>query len=303
MDTAIATAAGTAFSPTPDRVDAPVAGATTDPGGARLSPGPHRLAPQCLWAELIVRERRLAVYGALLLALLVPMALAWGVDERTLRGVNVWIKPMKFALSIAVLAWTTAWFIGHLAEPRRRGRSVDLIVWMLVGCGTFELGYIGLQAALGQASHYNADSLLHIVLYSLMGLGALGLTVTQPMLAWQLHRHGDNRRPEPYRLAVCSGLVLTFILGAGAGMLLSARQPPDAAAGLTVPLFGWSLVGADLRPAHFIGIHAEQVLPVAGAIVAALGLRRGRSWVWAVTIGYGGLFAAAFWWGLGGHGA
>jgi len=312
MNTAIGTVAVTPTVPAHDLGNTLAAGAPLHEGSASLSPFPQRLPPQRLarprlarqrlWRELIARERRLALYGALLLALLVPMAFAWGLDDRTLRGVSVWIKPMKFALSIAVLAWTTAWFIGHLAAPRRHGRAIDLIVWMLVGCGTFELVYIALQAALGQASHYNAENLFYVVMYSLMGVGALGLTATQPMLAWQLHRHGDTGRPEAYRLAVRSGLVLTFILGAGAGMLLSARQPPDATAGMTVPFLGWSLAGADLRPAHFIGIHAEQVLPIAGAAIAALGLRGGRAWVWAVTIGYGALFAVAFWWGLAGRG-
>ena len=81
--------------------------------------------------ELLDRERRLALYGALMFALLLPMALAWGLDDRALRGANVWIKPMKFALSTAVLAWTTAWFIGHLQAAHARSRAVDRIVWLL----------------------------------------------------------------------------------------------------------------------------------------------------------------------------
>ena len=37
--------------------------------------------------------KRQAVYGAVLIALLLPMAVAWALDDRMLRGVNVWIKP------------------------------------------------------------------------------------------------------------------------------------------------------------------------------------------------------------------
>lgn len=252
-------------------------------------------------AELLARERRLTIYGALLLAALLPMAVAAGLDDRVLRGVNVWIKPMKFALSIAVLALTTAWLVGHLRPEHRRGRTVDRIVWLLVGTGTFELGYITLQAALGQGSHYNVGDPLHGFMYTLMGLGALGLTATQPMLAWALRRHADPARPPAYRLAVQIGLWLTFAFGASVGGVLSSMQPPDVLPGGAVPLFGWSLAGGDLRPAHFIGIHAQQALPLAGWALAARGMPRARRWVWGVTALYTALFAAALAWGLAGR--
>ena len=83
-------------------------------------------------AELLRRERRLALFGFALLALLLPLALAWGIDERTLRGANVWLKPMKFALSLGLFALTTAWFVGHLLPAARRLRAVDAIVWVLI---------------------------------------------------------------------------------------------------------------------------------------------------------------------------
>ncbi|MEO7852843.1 MAG: hypothetical protein ABIR94_11415 [Rubrivivax sp.] len=69
-----------------------------------------------------------------------------------MRDVNVWVKPMKFALSIGVVGLTTAWFIDHLRSAYRSGRAIDRIVWMLVGAGSFELGHITQQSALGQAT-------------------------------------------------------------------------------------------------------------------------------------------------------
>lgn len=250
--------------------------------------------------QLLARERRLTLFAALLLALLLPMALAAGLDDRLLRGANVWVKPMKFALSIALLALTSAWLIGHLRAEHRRGRAVDRIVWLLIGTGSFELGYITLQAALGQGSHYNVGDPLHGILYSLMGLGALGLTATQPMLAWQLRRNAETSRAPAYRLAVQLGLWLTFVFGAGVGGVLSSLQPPDASAA-AVPVFGWSLAGGDLRPAHFIGIHAGQLLPLAGWAIAAGGMRQARRWVWGITAVYAVLFGAALGWGLAGR--
>lgn len=248
-------------------------------------------------AEVLHRERRLAIYAATLFALLLPLAIAWGLDDRTLRGASVWVKPIKFAISIGVLGLTTAWFIGHLPAERRGARAVDWTVWLLIATGTFELSYITLQAALGEASHYNVGDVWHMAMYNLMGLGALMLTATQPMLAWQLFRHPDLRQARAYRVAVLIGLMLTFVFGAGVGGLLANLQPPSGGAAL--PLLGWALGGGDLRPAHFAGIHAEQVLPAIGCAAATLGTRRAQLLVWASTLLYSLLFATLVVWGLG----
>jgi hypothetical protein len=247
-------------------------------------------------AEAMRRERRLTLYAFTLFALAVPMALAWGIDERVVRGANVWIKPIKFALSIGLLALTTAWFIGHLVPAKRRGPAVDRIVWLLIGTGSFELAYITLQAALGQGSHFNVGDAFHGTMYTLMGIGALGLTATQPMLAALLHRHADRARPAAYRLAVELGLVLAFVYGAGIGLLLSSLQPPDG--GAAVPLLGWQLGGGDLRPAHFVGIHAGQLLPLVGWQVAARDDAQARARVWLATAAYTVLFGVLVAWGL-----
>jgi hypothetical protein len=133
-------------------------------------------------------------------------------------------------------------------------------------------------------------------MYALMGIGALILTATQPMLAWLLYRHGDRTLPQAYRQAVLLGLVLTFVMGAGIGMLLSNIQPPHG--GAMLPLFGWSLRGGDLRPAHFVGIHAEQVLPLLAFAAGALGAARARLVAWTAALLYVALFTALVVWGL-----
>ena len=233
--------------------------------------------------ELLERQRGLALFGATLLLLLLPGAIAWSLDDRSLRGANVWIKPMKFSLSIAVLALTTAWFIGHLPRERRSAPGVRAVVAIILVAGSFELAYITLQAGLGQASHYNVGDPLHALMYTLMGIGALVLTASQPLLAWQLHRHADTALAPAYRQAVVLGLVLAFVLGAGAGIPLSALPP---APGPGLPILGWSVVAGDLRPAHFLGIHAAQLIPLAGAAIVAAHVANPQTWVRVVAIGY-----------------
>ncbi|MBX3635005.1 MAG: hypothetical protein KF683_06390 [Rubrivivax sp.] len=233
-------------------------------------------------------DRRLVAFALLMLAALLPAALGLALDDRVLRGVNVWVKPMKFMLSVALLALTTAWFARHLPAAVRQGRAYAALGWTLIATGGFEVGYITLQAALGQASHYNVGSVFHGVMYTLMGAGAIALTATQPWLAWLLWRHGEPL-PRAYRQAVLLGLVLTFVLGAGAGILLGDRQPPT---GPGLPLLGWSMVGGDLRVAHFVGIHAEQALPLLAAGLLAWRPRIAVAGVWAGTAALSALWAA-----------
>jgi hypothetical protein len=245
---------------------------------------------------LVAREPVLAWFGLAMLAAMVPAALALAFDDRTLRDVGVWVKPLKFMASVGLFALTTAWFVGLLPEARRRSRRVRATVWTLVATGGFEVAYITLQAALGQPSHYNVGDPLHAALYTAMGAGALALTATQPVLAWELHRHGALPRGTAWRDAVIAGLVLTFVLGAGAGMALGDMRQPPAGAGW--PIVGWHLAG-DLRPAHFLGVHAQQLVPLAGLALDALWPRRARPALAAVIAVYVAAWAGLMATGLG----
>jgi hypothetical protein len=256
------------------------------------------LASPTHWArELLARERTLAIFGALMLLAMVPALLALGLDDRSLRGVNVWVKPLKFMAALALFSFTTAWFVGLIRPAERSSRLVRAIVGIVVATGTLEVGYITLQAALGQASHYNFSSPLSIALYSAMGLAALLLTTTQAMLAWAVARHGRDDLHPTWRLAVVLGLAMTFLLGAGAGGALGSMQPP---AGTGLPWVGWHLAGGDLRPAHFLGLHAHQLIPLAGLGLMAWMPARSRVALVLLALAYTALWALAMQRGLDG---
>lgn len=250
------------------------------------------------WAALWRREPRLVAFALLMLALMLPAAIGLGLDERVLRGVNVWVKPMKFMASVALLALTTAWFAQLLPDAVRRGRAFGLLVWTVIVTGGFEVVYITLQAALGQASHYNVGDPVHALLYTLMGLAAMVLTATQPWLAWLIWRHGGRQIEPAYRLGVLLGLGLTFALGASVGILLGGGQP---ATGVGLPVVGWSRTMGDLRVAHFVGIHAGQVLPLAGFVLARWRPRAAVAGVWGVSVLWTALWAGTLWQALSGQ--
>jgi len=255
------------------------------------------LNPMRWWAEALQRERTLAVFALGMALAMLPTLVALGLDDRVFRGASFWAKPLKFMASISLFAFSTAWFIGLLPPEQRRSRAIRLVVWTIVVAGTLEVAYISLQAALGQASHYNVASRLHAAAYQLMGVGAMSLMLTQLVLARQVARHARPDVHPAWRQAVVLGLVMTFVLGVGAAALLSSAQPP---AGAGLPILGWHLGGGDLRPAHFIGSHAQQFVPLAGALLVALWPARAVLALWLFAAGYAGLWMLALLRGLQG---
>lgn len=239
-------------------------------------------------AELRQRQPLLTVFGLILLAMAVPVALAALFDPRTLEGVGVWIKPLKFLLSVSLYALTFAWFFGYLPEERRHARPARVIVWTILIAGTFEIAYITLQGARGLASHFNESTPFYTFMYGLMGVGALLLTATAALLARELGRHAPPRLPAVFRHSLVVGLAATFVLGSLSGLVISqlGQQVGADGGGTTLPFFGWSRTGGDLRVAHFFALHALQVLPLAGAGLARLPSRPALALFWPFAAAY-----------------
>lgn len=250
-------------------------------------------------------EPRLLRAGLAILALMVPTAFALALDPRTLNDIPIWIKPLKFQASVGLYLLTLAWFLAALPEGVRRGRVVAVLVAVAVAASVFEIAYITFQAARGLASHYNVSDPFHGAMYTLMGIGAVTLTAMSPAVAVLLLRHRPAGWSTAFWLSVLLGLVLTFVLGAGAGAVLSAGDGhwiggvrSDAGG---VPVFGWSRTGGDLRAAHFLGMHAMHVLPVIGWIAGRLlGPGQAISGVILAASAYSAGTGLVFWLALGG---
>lgn len=245
---------------------------------------PIRSVPFAPLAELIARQRTLALYGLALLMLALVGAVLQTVDPRVLAsGVNVWVKPVKFLVSVGVFALTAAWFFGYIRPERRGALLPRMVVVMLIGAGSLELLWIGWQAGNGLESHFNNDTPFYNMMYSLMGLFAVILIGSTLPLAWEIARRPAAGTRSDFIAAVVIGLILTFLLGGGLGGYMSAQ--PGHSVGATgghVPLFGWNRSGGDLRVAHFLGIHVQQAIPLLAALIA--GWRRGRRWT-ALALG------------------
>ncbi len=264
----------------------------------------HAPARPLAWAFLR-RDRALTLAGLAMLALLPLFLAGLALDPRTLDDAPIWLKPAKFALSLGVYLLTLAWFMGDLPEAARRGRAAATIRIVAIGASAFEMAYIALQAARGLASHYNIGDPFHAAMYSLMGVAAVALTAMSPLLGALLARHRPAHLAPAFLWSIVLGLVLTFVLGAGSGAVLSTGgghwiggERTDANG---LPLLGWSRTGGDLRAAHFLGMHAMHVLPVIGLLAARLLPARASIAALVAAAGvYCALTGAVFWQALRG---
>ena len=213
----------------------------------------------------------LVIYGGLmLLAFTVTFAVSLN-DARTIRDVGIWIKPMKFMAASAIFAWTSVWVVMLSRSAVAAARAWGWIAALLISTSLFEVVYITYQATQGGGSHYNTSTPLNAALFALMGIAALALVASQAWLAWEIWKRRTQEH-SVITLSVVIGLSFTFLFAAISGFLLGGNQPPP---GQGLPFLGWHLF-ADIRPAHFVGVHAQQFIPLIGLLAVRFAGKHAR---------------------------
>ncbi len=207
-------------------------------------------------------------------ALMVPVTLwAGAVDKRLLGGVNVWAKPFKFALSLAIHYATFAVIAHYLPENDRQRTWTVLTAVVSSAAGACEQAYISLQAARGRHSHYNTSTAVEAVAAMLMGIGALIVISPAVVIAIALSVSPPEAWPAAVTLGTVTGLiggaVLTVVTASQMGAVRSHFVNGKPVSDRKMPITGWSLDGADLRPSHFLATHMMQAVPIASVIAAA----------------------------------
>ncbi|MBL8232161.1 MAG: hypothetical protein JNL98_26935 [Bryobacterales bacterium] len=189
-------------------------------------------------------------------------AVGFLLDGRQVTGVNPWLKPLKFEVSIILFLATAAWMLAHL--------PVDQVVKRTIGNGiavamAVEISAIVVQAARGARSHFNHDTPLDSAIFALMGV-MIGINTL--LMAWMLllyFRTSPDLAPA-LLWGVRLGLVL-FLMASIQGFLIVGNRAhtvgaPDGGPGLL--FLNWSTRFGDLRVAHFLGMHGIQILPLLG---------------------------------------
>jgi hypothetical protein len=259
------------------------------------------------------------------LALLAASLLLGLVDGRQVVGAPVWMKPAKFAASIAVTAPVLAWILGQMRGDRRwrRLRRAGTLISVVAA---LELVGITVQAARGVPSHFNNATRGDAALFAGMGVAITMLWLAELYVMIRALRYpfATPARAWGIRLGLIGALVggaVGFVMPrptAAQLATLHAQRPtplvgahavgvPDGGPGL--PVSRWSTEGGDLRAPHFIGLHALQALPLAawllerrrrrGAMGAALTAEGASAAsarpVVAFGVGWIGLLLVALW--------
>ncbi len=217
-----------------------------------------------------------------MLVIFVAALIGLVVDPRVITGAPAWLKPVKFAISIAVYGATLLWLLTFV---RDRPRLVAVVSWGVLLTLGVEMVLIAMQAARGVTSHFNQTTPFDSAVFSVMGASISALWVINAIVAILLLRRWFADGPIVWgvRIGLVAGLIgmaVAFLMvretpeqemllaATGSSAAIGAHAVGVADGGPGLPVVGWSTVGGDLRAPHFIGLHALQGLSLLGIALA-----------------------------------
>jgi len=219
-------------------------------------------------------HRPLLVLAIAMGVLAIASTVALFLDPREVTNAALWMKPLKFALSIGIYSLTFAWLIGRLPVGSRIAK-VASVAGTIAAIGlAIELIIIDGFALFGDTSHFNVSTPFHAAMWTAMAISITVVWVMTFLVAAILFRAplGDAARSLAIRagaLISLVGMALAFLMtGPKDGQIsdyqgvIGAHAVGVADGGFGLFLLGWSTIAGDLRVPHFIGMHALQALPL-----------------------------------------
>src|SRR5712675_433924 len=206
---------------------------------------------------------------ALLLVVPVFAALAMSVPAGA-AAVNPWIKPIKFSMSFSTFASTISLLLLGLRIPKWQ---LTLVRRTIAASVALEILSLAAQAW-RSAYHLSGQSLLDT---SLAQMTNSMVMVNTGIVCWMLVLFCANRvRTDLIDRPMVSAIrysIVIFLAGNAIGGYMLARGSHTvgvADGGPGLPFVNWSVIGGDLRIAHFIAIHAIQIVPLFAYILSQM---------------------------------
>lgn len=208
---------------------------------------------------LRTKSEVLFYFGLICLVVGLIFLLLTRISHTQVLGINAWIKPAKFAFSTWLYAWAMGWYCQYLVLF-----NLSIFGWSVSVLLGLEIVYIAFQAARGQLSHFNLSTPVTAALYSMMAIAATLVTVYTAFVAIQFAAGNHVPLPNYYVQSIQYALWL-FVVFAFEGFVMGSKLTHTiggAMGGKGLPLLNWSTEFGDPRVAHFIGMHALQLLPL-----------------------------------------
>lgn len=232
----------------------------------------------------IVKNQSPVLYWISILISLMGLVCLVGlfIDERTLMGVNVWLKPLKFSISISIYLITLGYLITKYPYSRKKKTIINHITaWSLL----LEFLIIFYQGSRGVRSHFNVDSAFDGILFILMGV-FVGINVLTMFLFLIDTLRLKLRVAKSVQWAIFLGwLIVIFGSWVGGQMISQLGHNVGVADGQEgLPLVNWSVKGGDLRVAHFFALHGIQIIPLFALWLGHNAKLPQRKQIWAVSL-------------------
>lgn len=227
-----------------------------------------------LWRQLVAGHHGLASVG-IVLALSIPVfAAALVMDARTTLEINVWLKPLKFALALVVYTITLSWYCSYLPEKRRNSRKFKVFSLCVIVAIVLEMIWLIYAASIGEKAHFNQTHPTLTVVYSLMGVLAVLLTFMSLVVGIGILRNTGLQISHLVRYSLAYGLIATFALtlitaaymAAQTGHAVLPEEATQVAHSDGLFFMGWLRQAGDLRVAHFFATHAMHFVPLIGLL-------------------------------------
>lgn len=210
-------------------------------------------------AEIFIRDPFLYRVGLFMFITSVLLLLPLSFDNRILLGINPWIKPIKFCLSVGIYLFTIAWFLEYIKLHKKTKKLISYVTGISM---IIEILIIIFQAMRGVKSHFNEDSDFDQILFGMMGL-LIAITTIMVVIYFITLFFGQSSISGSYRLSILISIII-FLVASGVGGIMIANGAHTVGAadgGKGILFFNWSTEFGDLRIAHFIGMHAIQIIP------------------------------------------
>ena len=236
---------------------------------AFLSTGAQTLSPSAVrgfFSSLDVKDRLLARLGWALIFAVPVFAAAGLLGTHTAFSVSAfsvspWIKPIKFSISFATFVWTASLFLMALRIPAWQRRLARQVMAASVVAEMLCLAAQAWRSTAPGAGDFT-DTLISQGTTAMVTINTL-ITV---WLLWLFCSERERIKLVDHAQIVAIRLsIAIFLVGNAVGGYMLARGSHTVGAadgGPGLPFVNWSTIGGDLRIAHFIAIHAIQIVPL-----------------------------------------